>query len=609
MIIISKMKQKESRSGVIYNVTIFLRLQKFLLPYKLDMVLVYSFLVISSIFVLVIPALLGKAVDIIQTEPSFRAIIFIALGIIGSGIFRGIASYGQAYYSQAVSQKIAFDIRNLLYDRFQRQNFSFFDKTPTAELMSRATADVEAIRMLISFAILRMVQVAVLLLMVTAILFSKNWQLALVTLAVLPFIGFRTTKTSRRLRPIWLSVQEGIAVLSTILQENLSGMKVVKAFGRENEQTQKFNDQAMEVYSRNVAANSEQAANTALMTFAVYIATGIQLLYGGSLVINGTISPGDLTSFIFYLLTITVYVRMIGWLGNILSRAVAAGERIFDILDLEPKIKNAQSTSPNSIQHGKIEYDNVSFNYDNGRPVLKNITFSVNPGETIAIVGATGSGKSTLINLLSRFYEPTDGEIRIDGTDIKKMPLESLRNSIGFVQQAIFLFSTTIRENIGYGKSNASLESIRAAAKFAEIDKFISNLPNGYESIVGERGINLSGGQRQRLAIARTILLNPKIMIFDDSLSSVDTETEAFIQNNLKQMVEQTTTLIVAQRMASIYKADKILVLDDGQIIQSGTHTELISQDGAYKDLYQLQLSNQSSKINSPVDNIGEPSK
>jgi len=601
------MKQKDSRSGVKYNLIIFLRLQKFLLPYKLDMILVYGFLGVSSVFVLVIPALLGKAVDIIQTQPNFESITLVALGIIGSGILRGMASYGQAYFSQAVSQKIAFDIRNLLYDRFQRQSFSFFDKTPTAELMSRATADVEAIRMLISFAILRMVQVAVLLLMVTGILFSKNWQLALVTLAVLPFIGFRTTKTSRRLRPIWLSVQEGIAALSTILQENLSGMKVVKAFGRETQQTEKFNQQAMEVYSRNVAANGEQAANTALMTFAVYIAAGIQLLYGGSLVIEGTISAGDLTSFIFYLLTITVYVRMIGWLGNVLSRAVAAGERIFDILDLEPEIRNLHTTYPKVIKSGKIEYDDVSFNYENGTPVLEKISFSAEPGETIAIVGATGSGKSTLINLLSRFYEPTNGEIRIDGTDIKKMPLESLRGNIGFVQQEIFLFSTTIKENIAYGKSNASMESIQEAAKFAQMDKFISSLPNGYDSIVGERGINLSGGQRQRLAIARTILLNPKIVILDDSLSSVDTETEALIQNNLKQMIEQTTTIIVAQRIASIYKADKILVLDSGKIIQQGTHANLIEQDGAYKNLYQLQLTNQNGNLSTATDsNISE---
>ncbi len=602
------MKQKDSRSGVKYNLIIFLRLQKFLLPYKLDMILVYGFLGVSSVFVLVIPALLGKAVDIIQTQPNFESITLVALGIIGSGILRGMASYGQAYYSQAVSQKIAFDIRNLLYDRFQRQSFSFFDKTPTAELMSRATADVEAIRMLISFAILRMVQVAVLLLMVTGILFSKNWQLALVTLAVLPFIGFRTTKTSRRLRPIWLSVQEGIAALSTILQENLSGMKVVKAFGRETQQTEKFNQQALEVYSRNVAANGEQAANTALMTFAVYIAAGIQLLYGGSLVIEGTISAGDLTSFIFYLLTITVYVRMIGWLGNVLSRAVAAGERIFDILDLEPEIRNLNTTYPNAIKSGKIEYDDVSFNYENGTPVLEKISFSVEPGETIAIVGATGSGKSTLINLLSRFYEPTNGEIRVDGTDIKKVPLESLRGNIGFVQQEIFLFSTTIKENIAYGKSDASMESIQEAAKFAQMDKFISSLPNGYDSIVGERGINLSGGQRQRLAIARTILLNPKIVILDDSLSSVDTETEALIQNNMKQMIEQTTTIIVAQRIASIYKADKILVLDSGKIIQQGTHANLIEQDGAYKNLYQLQLTNQNGNLSTATDsNISEP--
>tara|TARA_B100000686_G_C16790666_1_gene978465 strand:+ start:2070 stop:3884 length:1815 start_codon:yes stop_codon:yes gene_type:complete len=602
------MRQKDSRSGVKYNLIIFLRLQKFLLPYKLDMVLVYGFLAISSVFVLVIPALLGKAVDIIQTQPNFESITLVALGIIGSGILRGMASYGQAYYSQAVSQKIAFDIRNLLYDRFQRQSFSFFDKTPTAELMSRATADVEAIRMLISFAILRMVQVAVLLLMVTGILFSKNWQLALVTLAVLPFIGFRTTKTSRRLRPIWLSVQEGIAALSTILQENLSGMKVVKAFGREAQQTEKFNEQAMEVYSRNVAANGEQAANTALMTFAVYIAAGIQLLYGGALVIEGAISPGDLTSFIFYLLTITVYVRMIGWLGNVLSRAVAAGERIFDILDLEPEIRNLNTTYPNVIKSGKIEYDDVSFNYENGTTVLEEISFSVEPGETVAIVGATGSGKSTLINLLSRFYEPTNGEVRIDGTDIKKVPLESLRENIGFVQQEIFLFSTTIKENIAYGKSDASMESIEEAAKFAQMDKFISSLPNGYDSIVGERGINLSGGQRQRLAIARTILMNPKIVILDDSLSSVDTETEALIQNNLKQLIEQTTTIIVAQRIASIYKADKILVLDSGKIIQQGTHAKLIEEDGAYKNLYQLQLTNQNSNLSTATDsNISEP--
>ena len=602
------MKQKDSRSGVKYNLIIFLRLQKFLLPYKLDMILVYGFLGVSSVFVLVIPALLGKAVDIIKTQPNFESITLVALGIIGSGILRGMASYGQAYYSQAVSQKIAFDIRNLLYDRFQRQSFSFFDKTPTAELMSRATADVEAIRMLNSFARLRMVQVALLLLMVTGILFSKNWQLALVTLAVLPFIGFRTTKTSRRLRPIWLSVQEGIAALSTILQENLSGMKVVKAFGRETQQTEKFNQQALEVYSRNVAANGEQAANTALMTFAVYIAAGIQLLYGGSLVIEGTISAGDLTSFIFYLLTITVYVRMIGWLGNVLSRAVAAGERIFDILDLEPEIRNLNTTYPNAIKSGKIEYDDVSFNYENGTPVLEKISFSVEPGETIAIVGATGSGKSTLINLLSRFYEPTNGEIRVDGTDIKKVPLESLRGNIGFVQQEIFLFSTTIKENIAYGKSDASMESIQEAAKFAQMDKFISSLPNGYDSIVGERGINLSGGQRQRLAIARTILLNPKIVILDDSLSSVDTETEALIQNNMKQMIEQTTTIIVAQRIASIYKADKILVLDSGKIIQQGTHANLIEQDGAYKNLYQLQLTNQNGNLSTATDsNISEP--
>lgn len=587
------MNGSPKQSGVWYNVRLFLRLQTFLLPYKGQGALVYLFLLISSAFVMIIPALLGRAVDTIINQGNISVLVLIALGVLAAAILRGIASYGQSYYSQAVSQRVAYDIRNALYDRFQRQSFSFYDQTRTAEMMSRATADVEAVRMLISFALVRIVQVVVLLLMVTSILMTTNWQLALVTLAVLPFIVFRTTQTSRRLRPIWLSVQEGIAALSTVLQENLSGMRVVKAFGREKEESARFERQARVVYARNLEANREQAANTALMTFSVYLAAGIQLWYGGILVIRGVISPGDLTSFLFFLLTITIYVRMVGWLGNMLSRAVAAGERIFEVLDAEPEVQEKPDAISNVATRGHILFNNVAFSYSARAPVLEDITFEAEPGQVIALVGTTGSGKTTLVSLLPRFYDPTRGSVVIDGTDIRDLTLASLRQSIGMVQQDVFLFSATLQDNIAYGKPDATFKEIDAAAKSAQLHDFIQSLPDGYETWVGERGINLSGGQRQRLAIARTLLLDPRILILDDSLSSVDTETEYLIQQALDRVMVGRTTIIVAQRLASVLRADAILVLEDGRIVQRGQHKELLEQPGLYRRIYDLQLRHQ----------------
>lgn len=587
------MNGSPKKSGVWYNVRLFLRLQTFLLPYKGQGALVYLFLLISSAFVLTIPALLGRAVDTVIDQGNVGLLVLLALGVLGAAILRGIASYGQSYYSQAVSQRVAYDIRNALYDRFQRQSFSFYDQTRTAEMMSRATADVEAVRMLISFALVRIVQVVVLLLMVTSILMTTNWQLALVTLAVLPFIAFRTTQTSRRLRPIWLSVQEGIAALSTVLQENLSGMRVVKAFGREKEESVRFERQAQVVYARNLEANREQAANTALMTFSVYLAAGIQLWYGGILVIRGVISPGDLTSFLFFLLTITIYVRMVGWLGNMLSRAVAAGERIYEVLDAEPEVQEKPSALSSVATQGHILFNNVAFSYSARSPVLEDITFEAKPGQVIALVGTTGSGKTTLVSLLPRFYDPTQGSVVIDGTDIRDLTLASLRQSIGIVQQDVFLFSATLQDNIAYGKPEATFDEIVDAAKAAQLHDFIQGLPEEYQTWVGERGINLSGGQRQRLAIARALLLDPRILILDDSLSSVDTETEYLIQQALDRVMVGRTTIIVAQRLASVLRADAILVLEDGRIVQRGRHEELLEQPGLYRRIYDLQLRHQ----------------
>ena len=597
-------------SGVWYNVRLFFRLHAFLLPYKGQLSLVYLLLAASTLFILAIPGFVGVAVDIVgpdggdQPPRLFGQIAFpessdlwaltlLAGAIVGAAVLRGVASFGQSYYSQAISQRLAFDVRNRLYDTFQRQSFSFYDRTQTAELMSRATADVEAVRMLISFGFVRLVQIVLLLLSVTAVMMGMNFQLAMVTLAVLPFVMYRTTATSRRLRPIWMRVQEGIARLSTVLQENLSGMRVVKAFGREREESQKFARQAQVLYDENMEANQQQAINTSLMTFSVYLAAGIQLWYGGILVSRGTVAPGELTAFLLLLLTITSYARMIGWLGNQLSRAVAAGERIFEILDSKADVREVPGAPHLSVTEGRVRYQGVSFSYRSRAPVLEAIDFEAGPGEVIALVGATGSGKTTLVSLLPRFYDPTAGSVLIDGTNIRDVSLASLRRNIGIVQQDMFLFNASLHDNIAYGRPDASEDEIFIAAKTARLHDFIVGLPDGYDTLVGERGINLSGGQRQRLAIARTLLLNPKVLVLDDSLSSVDTETEYQIQQALSDVMVGRTTFIVAQRLVSVLRADTILVLDEGAIVQSGRHEELLAEPGPYRTIYDLQLRHQ----------------
>ena len=597
------------RSGVRYNVGLFFRIQAFLLPYKGQLALVYLLLIASTVFILAIPGFVGVAVDIVSPgddgerrllglvslplSGELRALFILAAAVVGAAVFRGVASYGQSYVSQAISQRLAFDVRNSLYDTFQRQSFSFYDRTRTAELMSRATADVEAVRMLISFGLIRLVQTALLLISVTLIMLGMNWQLAIVTMAVLPFITYRTTVTSRRLRPIWMRVQEGIAGLSTILQENLSGMRVVKAFGREREESDKFTRQAQVVYTQNLAANQYQAVNTSLMTLSVYLAAGVQLWYGGILVSRGAISPGELTAFLLLLLTITTYARMIGWLGNQLSRAMAASERIFEILDSEAEVRDLPGAPPLDAPEGRVRFEGVAFSYRARAPVLDGVAFEADAGEVIALVGATGSGKTTLVSLLPRFYDPTGGSVSIDGTDIRSVSLASLRRNIGIVQQDVFLFSASLRDNIAYGRPDAGEEEIVAAATTAGLHGFIDGLRNGYQTMVGERGINLSGGQRQRLAIARTLLLDPRILILDDSLSSVDTEMEHQIQQALSNVMVGRTTFIVAQRLVSVLRADTILVLDEGKIVQRGTHHQLLQEPGLYREIYDLQLRHQ----------------
>ncbi len=570
---------------------ILLRLAVFTQKYWARLLIAFICLLMTTAFSLVVPWVLREAIDTVigQGERSF--LILAAVAVVIASALRGIFAYGNNYLSEVASQKTAYDIRNALYDQLQRLSFAYHDKTQTGQLMSRATADVEAVRMLISRGLLGLVQTLILFFAVFYILVTMDWKLALFTLAFLPVISARAISVSRRLRPVWLKIQQLFGVLGTILEENLTGIRVVKAFSRQNEESQKFYNQAKLLYDEEIYTDRQTAFNQPLMVFLITLPTALILWYGGSQVIAGNLTIGGLTQFIFYMGIMAMPVRRLGFATFLIARSIPAGQRILEILDAEsPVQEKPNAIKLNSIK-GEVCFENVSFNYDSVAPVLKNVTFCAEPGKLVALVGSSGSGKSTIANLIPRFYDTSNGSITIDGTDIRDVALDSLRKNVGIVQQDIFLFSATIRDNIAYGAVNADREQIIAATKAAHLHDFIESLPDGYDTWVGERGITLSGGEKQRLALARTLLINPKILIMDDSTSSVDAETEHLIRHALNVLIKGRTTFIITHRLPIIRNADLILVLKDGEIVERGKHDDLMTINGLYRQIYESQLS------------------
>ncbi len=568
-----------------------LRLTVFVQKYWWLLLLAFVCLIASTAFSLVVPRMMGDAIDTVLGSGERSFLILAAVVVLGASTLRGISAYGNNYLGQVVSQKTAYDIRNALYNRLQELSFAYHDKAQTGELMSRATVDVEAIRMFFSNGLLGIVQTFALLVGVSFLLVLIDWKLALLSLAFLPPIGFRAIAVSRRLRPIWLKIQDLLGVLGTILEENLTGVKVVKAFSQQKEESQKFATQAKQLYDEEINAARQMAFNMPLMVFLISLPTALILWYGGRQVIAGELTIGGLTQFILYLGMMAMPVRRLGFMANMLSRTVSAGQRILEILDAKSPVEEKLNAIELNGIKGEVAFRDVSFSYDSAGSVLKNLNFSVQPGELVALVGSSGSGKSTIAHLIPRFYDASSGSITIDGTDIRDVTLASLRKNIGIVQQDIFLFSATIRDNIAYGAVNADMEQIVAAAKAAHLHDFIMSLPDSYNTWVGERGITLSGGEKQRLAIARTLLTNPRILILDDSTSSVDAETEQIIRQALGTLIEGRTTFIITHRLPIIKNADLILVLEDGQIAEQGNHNELMAKNGLYRKIYESQLS------------------
>ena len=530
----------------------------------------------------------GRMVSVEGTE--FMSLVVLGLMILGASFVRGIFDFARTYATDTLSQKVAYDIRNLMYDKLQHLSFAFHDREHTGNLMSKVTSDVEAIRRFVNMGMVRGLEVPLRVVAIVTILVTVNWQLTLLSLVFLPFLVFKSSKVMIRLRVMWLRVQEVMGELVTILQENLSGIHVVKAFASEEYEKRKYAAKARELQAEYFRNERLQGTTTAWVTLYFTLALGLVLWFGGLEILDGDLSPGNFAMFLLLLNQLTFPIRMTPQIIGSFSRATSSGRRIFEVLDAQSPVGEKPDAIEMTRAKGYVRFKDVSFAYDPRIPALKHVETFAEPGQITAILGAPGSGKTTIVNLLPRFYDVTEGQITIDDVDIRDFTLASLRHNVGIVQQDIFLFSATIRDNIAYGLTDATDEDIFNAAKVAQLHDHIMSLPHGYDTWVGERGATLSGGQRQRLSIARTILIDPPVLILDDSTSSVDVETERQIHQAMTNVMKGRTTFVIAHRLSSVRDADLILVLKDGEVVEQGSHEELMAKHGNYREIFDLQL-------------------
>ncbi|MBI4789733.1 MAG: ABC transporter ATP-binding protein [Chloroflexi bacterium] len=512
------------------------------------------------------------------------------VALLALTLAKGALAFFQGRWTETASQGVAYDLRNAMHRKLAALSFSYHDRAETGQILSRAVQDVERIRFVTGRAFLRLVDGAVLLIGTALVLFATNPSLALLALCTMPLLAYRTFNFARHLRPLALAIQQQLAVLTTRLEQNLRGARIVKAFAQEDAEIARFDRENDRWFDLSVRSARLQALNVPLIDLIANLSTVLIIWYGGQLVIRNQLTLGELVAFSTYLAQLIQPVRRLGQIIPALTLAAAAGERIFEILDAESQVRDAPDGDPLPLPRGAVRFARVSFAYFRRHQILSDISFEAQPGQVIALLGATGSGKSTIINLIPRFYDPTDGCITIDGHDLRRVTLNSLRDQIGIVLQETMLFAATIRENIAFGRPEANDEQIIAVARAAQAHEFIMETPNGYGTLVGERGITLSGGQRQRVAIARALLKDPRILILDDATSSVDAETERLIQLALERLMRGRTSFVIAQRLSTLRAADLILVLDKGRIAARGTHDELLRTSGLYAEIYHQQL-------------------
>jgi ABC-type multidrug transport system fused ATPase/permease subunit len=531
----------------------------------------------------------AQIIDKAVPQKDFRlALVFIA-GMIGvSALVNGLTAI-ELYLEQWVGQRVVFDLRSKLYDHLQSQSMSFYDANQTGQLMSRVTNDVNQVQFFLTQGLARLFNTFVTIGIFLAVMIYLDPLLTLVALSVTPLILYFQRRMSV-VMPLWRKAQQRTADLNIVIQEDVTAIKLVKAFNREPFEADRFNKVNWDLRQSRMKANMAMAVASPGQDFATYMAAVIIIVFGGWRVIEGAITVGVLTAFYSYVLTMFAPVRWIAFINQMAQQAMAAGERVFEILDTPLDVTEKPDAIVLPRLEGRLELDNIGFAYGKGNALLKDISATVEPGQTLALVGPSGSGKTTLINLIPRFYDVTQGAVRVDGHDVREVGLESLRAQIGMVMQETFLFNMTIRENISYGRSDATQEEVEAAARAANAHDFIVEFPEGYDTMIGERGVRLSGGQRQRLAIARAILVDPRILILDEATSSVDNRTDYLIRRALDQLMVGRTTIVIAHRLSTVQRAHQILVMERGAVTARGTHDELLRTSPLYRHLYEIQF-------------------
>ncbi len=519
------------------------------------------------------------------------ALLWAIAAIVVFAALRGIFAFLQGFWAEKNSQAVAYDLRNDLYAKIQRLSFSYHDRNQTGQLMIRATDDVEKVRLFIGQGLLQLVGALILLTGTIIILFSTSVSLAWTAMPILPLALVMFIIFSSAAQPMFRKVQIKLSSLNTILQENLAGIKVIKAFTRERQQEARFHVAADDLMGQAISVARLFTFLFPIIFLIANLGQAAILYVGGRQIVTGTLSLGEWQEFSLYLVYLFFPIAQLGFIITQFGQAAASADRIFEILDTRSDIVEKPDAIALPSVKGDVKFENVTFRYfGGGQPVLKDVTFEAKPGERIALLGATGSGKSTIINLLPRFYDPTQGRITIDGHDLRDIKLDSLRRQIGIVLQETTLFSGTIRDNIAFGRPEASDQDVISAARAAQAHEFIMSFPDGYSTHVGERGTTLSGGQKQRIAIARALLLDPRILILDDSTSSVDLTTESLIQEALDRLMQGRTSFVIAQRISTVMSADKILVLDKGEVVAQGKHADLMENEPIYAEIYNSQI-------------------
>ena len=568
----------------------FGRLLRFLGPYRRSLVVSTVLAVLSQAAAIGIVVLTSVAIDGIEEQRGTGFLAWIVAAILAVGVAKAVLMYGRRIISGRQALDIERDMREDLYGHLLGLSFGFYDRYQTGQLMSRATVDLQAVRFFLGFGLIFFFQHVITVVSVTVVLLFVDWRLALIVLAITPILVLVAYRYSHVSHPILRDVQQRLGEVATVAEESIVGVHVVKAFAQEERRQTQFEDASGSVFDATVLAFRQRALYVPLLSFLPMLAQAAVLLAAGRLVVSGSLSLGQFFLFNLLLAMLIVPLRSLGmWIGQA-QRATASGERIFDVLDEPEGVEDRPGATPIPPGPGEIRFEGVSFGYDPERLVLEDVDLTIAPGRTVALIGHTGSGKTTLAALVPRFYDATAGRILIDGVDVRDVTRRSVRREVGVISQDPFLFSATVRENIAFGAADATDEQVEEAARAAQAHDFVQALPDGYETVIGERGITLSGGQRQRLAIARAILIDPRILVLDDATASVDATTEARIREGLAEVMQGRTTIIIAHRLSTIQLADEVVVLEHGRVAARGTQAELLEGNAVYRELHQHGL-------------------